>query len=152
MPYDSGIVLVSGNSGMNNDTGMWVSWGRDWSPVPWSEFTSLTSCPWFVSGFFGGDLPLLWTLHHWWGEISELHLWSAPGLFVKHDCLPGPESSLDSEKVKFISSLCSFCITFDGWSLLEVCGLLEPLPKGWAEARSRIWEERSMSLLQAGET
>lgn len=32
--------------------------------VPCSELTSLTSVFGSVSGFPGGDLPLLWTLHH----------------------------------------------------------------------------------------
>lgn len=116
-----------------------------WRLVSW--FPAVGSPIWphalgFISGFPGGYLPLLWTLHHWWGEISEFHLWSASGLFVKHSCLPGSEPCLDSEKVQFILSLCSLWITLDGWSLLGVFGLWEPLPKGWEESKGELYGKK----------
>lgn len=83
----------------------------------------------FVSGFLGGDLPLLWTLHHWRCEISELHLWFVSGLFVKHNCLPGPEPSLDSEKVKFYLIIVFYLNNPDGWSLLEIVDFGSHRPK-----------------------
>lgn len=83
----------------------------------------------FISGFLGGDLPLLWTLHHWRGGISELHLRFASGLFVKHNCLPGPESSLDSEKVKFYLIIVFYLNNPDGWSLLEILDCESHCPK-----------------------
>lgn len=105
---------------MNNDPGMWIPWGGDWFPGFLQSSPIWPHALGFISGFPGGYLPLLWTLHHWWGEVSEFHLWSASGLFVKHNCLPGSEPCLDSEKVQFILLLCSFWITLDGVSWRSV--------------------------------
>ena len=104
---------------------------NSWRQRLGSWFPAVTSPVWphalgFVSGFLGGYLPLLWTLHHWRGEISELRLWLASGLFIKHDCLPGPESSLDSEKVKFTLLLCSLWISSSSSS--SIC-FLGPHPR-----------------------
>lgn len=111
------------------------SWVRDW-------FLAVNLLAWphaydFVLGFLGRDLPLLWTLHHWWGEISEFHLWFASGLFVKHNCLLGPEPSLDSEKVKFTLSLCSLWITLMAgvyWRPRTLGGIAQRMSRvqGWA--------------------
>lgn len=111
------------------------SWDRDW-------FLAVNLQAWphacdFVLGFLGRDLPLLWTLHHWRGEISEFHLWFASGLFVKHNCLPGPEPSLDSEKVKFTLSLCSlWMILMAGvyWRPWTLGGIAQRMSRvqGWA--------------------
>lgn len=105
----------------------------------------------FFSGFLGGYLPVLWTLHHRWGKISEFHLWSASGLFIKHNCLPGPEPSLDSEKVHFL--IVVFSLNYPaGWSLLEAMDSLSPCPKNEQSPGVGFVGERFVSVWETVES